>query len=299
MTDVCTGVACYYVSDEIAQRATQRTHAIERQGGNGNDLVDGARCELPSTSGARVKGRKKFAIDVKRRWRYCAFGAFDGASSYAWYEFVDRTIPNDVDRGEFATTLMKVFFDAACYNPLWAMAFIGVMAVLSGRGVAGAREDLRRDWADLYLNNVMVWAPLNLGIYGAVPLDYRVLAMYVCNTCYVTCLSMWQEREEASSLDSGDTFSFPDVVARVLPDDARADWRLVTGCPRCNDERIIDCESCADGTSSPVMLIDIEGRTRTVVSCAECTGTRRVSCPECTKVTTPVPVEEVEMTNAR
>jgi len=263
--DVVTGVGCYYVSDAIAQRATRKTHAVTR----------GDSCALPDDG--------TFARDDARRVRYCIFGAFDGATSYAWYEFVDGAVPADASRSETATTLLKVAFDAVCYNPLWAAAFIVIMALLSNRGIAGAREDLKSDWRDLYLNNVLVWAPLNVGIYGVVPLDYRVLAMYVCNTAYVTCLSMWNERSE-TLLDSGESFSLPDVVARALPDDSRADWRAVTGCPRCEDARIVPCASCAEGVSNPVVLIDVDGRTRTTVPCAECMGTQRVSCPECTKV---------------
>ena len=67
-TDATLGMACYAVSDEIAQRLGTRTHARES--------AEADACELPTaTTTARI------ARDGRRVGRYVAVGALDGATS--------------------------------------------------------------------------------------------------------------------------------------------------------------------------------------------------------------------------
>jgi len=92
--------------------------------------------------------------------------------------------------------------------------------------------------------------------------------------------------------DSGDSFALTDVVARVLPDDVRADWRDLTGCPRCEGKRFIECELCTVATRNLIDPSRAEATTA-AMNCEACSGARRISCPECT--VTSVSTDEEEL----
>ncbi len=273
LTDSALGVGCYFVSDEIAQRLGRSTHATES---TSETEVGAPACELPT----RDTG-KAFERDGKRSLRFATFGAFDGAVSYVWYETCDRLIPDDPTRSDAVTTAMKVGVDAVAYNPIWGTFFIVVMGALSGKTLGGIKDDLKRDWLELYLSNVTFWVPMNFIIYGFTPLEYRVGVLYTLNILYVCSLSMFQERKTLLK-DSGETMNVADVVARALPDDARADWRTLTGCPSCAGERFIPCPQCQGANASLPIVIDVKGRTRTIDVCEVCAGAKRIMCPECT-----------------
>jgi hypothetical protein len=208
----------------------------------------------------------------------------DGATSYAWYEWVDRVVPDDATRSDAMTTAMKVAMDAAIYNPMWGAFFIVSMGALSAKDAETIAGDVKRDWKALITSNLTFWVPMNFIIYGFTPLNFRVQVLYALNIIYVCSLSMYSERKTLLK-DSGDTMSIPDVVARVLPDDARGDWRALTGCPSCGGERFVPCPACESGRETTT-VVDVNGRTRTlsVDSCAGCQGARRIACPECTNV---------------
>ena len=171
---------------------------------------------------------KAFERDGKRSLRFATFGAFDGAVSYVWYETCDRLIPDDPTRSDAVTTAMKVGVDAVAYNPIWGTFFIVVMGALSGKTLGGIKDDLKRDWLELYLSNVTFWVPMNFIIYGFTPVGVSRRRPVHANILYVCSLSMFQERKTLLK-DSGETMNVADVVARALPDDARADWENVGG----------------------------------------------------------------------
>lgn len=270
-TDATLGMLCYALSDEIAQRLGTRTHATES--------AEADACALPT---ATTNGR--FVRDGARIARYVAFGAMDGATSYEWYEWVDRVVPDDATRSDATTTAMKVAMDAVIYNPMWGAFFIVSMGVLSAKDAETIASDVKRDWKELIVSNLTFWVPMNFIIYGFTPLNFRVQVLYALNIIYVCSLSMYSERKKLLK-DSGDTMSIPDVVARVLPDDVRGDWRALTGCPSCGGERFVPCPACESGRDITT-VVDVNGRTRTlsVDSCAGCQGARRIACPECTNV---------------
>ena len=272
-SDVALGVACYWISDELAQRVSTATHATVV----GEDYAgtDGVACELPSGN------PRAFVRDDARRARYASFGAVDGGISYLWYEWVDKVVPDDPMRGDAATTLIKVLIDAAVYNPVWAAFFIAYMGFASGKAVEGVRQELERDWFELFKSNCTFWVPMNFIIYGLTPLDYRVWVLYALNILFVCSLSLFEERKTLLK-DSGETMGVVDVVARVLPDETRTAWRELTGCPRCDDARLVPCPICVDAAApARAAIVDLSGRTL-AFACEGCQDSRRIPCPECT-----------------
>jgi len=276
LTDGALGVGCYFISDEIAQRLGRSTHATETTIDVAGDGAAPA-CELPT----RDAPGTTFTRDGKRSLRFATFGAMDGATSYVWYETVDRLIPDDPMRSDAVTTAMKVGVDAVAYNPVWGAFFIVVMGALSGKTWGGIKDDLERDWMELYVSNLTFWVPMNFIIYGFTPLEYRVGVLYALNILYVCSLSMFQARKTLLK-DSGETMNVVDVVARALPDEARADWRTLTGCPSCAGERFVPCPQCQGADARLPIVIDIKGgKTRTIDACEVCADAKRIMCPEC------------------
>ena len=66
--DMGVGAACYWISDELAQRVSETK--------------------------AEEEGEETYTRDDRRRGRYVTFGSFDGLTSYLWYTLVDKVIPS-------------------------------------------------------------------------------------------------------------------------------------------------------------------------------------------------------------
>eukprot|EP00959_Pyramimonas_sp_CCMP1952_P006513 136099-Pyramimonas_sp.AAC.1 len=64
----------------------------------------------------------------------------------------------------------------------------------------GATDRLQKDWAKLYKGNVITWFPLNVIVYGFIPLERRVLAFSTCTLLFSIGLSLWSESPD----DAGD-----------------------------------------------------------------------------------------------
>ena len=209
--DISVGAACYWVSDEIAQR-------LQRQQISDSDLFP-------------------YERDEERRKRYVCFGMFDGATSYLWYSLVDKIFPSPsggqngadavslsaltasttfddspppidtigtkmtgLDNPELVVLVKKVVIDALLYNSLWAVGFIVIMALLRNETKQEIESELKRDWRDLYSNNLIFWVPLNFIVYGAIPLDFRVLSVYAFTITYIITLSVWEETRKEQLL---------------------------------------------------------------------------------------------------
>ena len=223
--DMGVGAACYWISDELAQRVSETK--------------------------AEEEGEETYTRDDRRRGRYVTFGSFDGLTSYLWYTLVDKVIPSpsgssfsadavsisaltasttydDELTGDLANAAdaiasaqgfasenieltksnviewffsnpehvvltKKVVFDALVYNPVWACGFIVIMALLRSESKEEIKAELKRDWGDLYISNIVFWVPLNFVVYGVIPLDYRVASVYGFTILYVSGLSLWEE----------------------------------------------------------------------------------------------------------
>ena len=67
------------------------------------------------------------------------------------------------------------------------------MALLRSESKEEIKAELKRDWGDLYISNIVFWVPLNFVVYGVIPLDYRVASVYGFTILYVSGLSLWEE----------------------------------------------------------------------------------------------------------
>ena len=119
-------------------------------------------------------------VDFRRLCRYGSFGFLDGCASHVWFVKLDEITDS---------TALKVCADLALFTPVWCAGFLSFMALTS----AGAPRVSAADWRDLYLGNVAAWLPANVAIYGAVPLEHRVLSFGLYNLLYTAALSFWRE----------------------------------------------------------------------------------------------------------
>ena len=63
--------------------------------------------------------------------------------------------------------------------------------------MGGALDQVGRDWKELYIGNVISWLPFNVVIYGAIPVNYQVLAFSGFTVLYTIFLSVWIEARMA------------------------------------------------------------------------------------------------------
>jgi len=138
-------------------------------------------------------------LSPERVGRYAVFGAIDGFAGHNWFEALDASVPRS---GEWvADTLLKVTADSLFYTPGWCVVFLCIMAILEGRGVAGAISDLRRDYLELLRGNYGFTLPFVILIYGLVPVRFQVAGFAALTLAYTIVLSLW-ENARSSDLDS-------------------------------------------------------------------------------------------------
>lgn len=172
VTDIATASSTVVISDTIAQTAEQW------------------RDDAPA------KG-----FSPGRAARYAAFGTVDGFASHNWFVAIDAALPKTDTWA--VDTLLKVAADSTVYTPSWCLVFLTMMALLEGRGFAGAARDVQRDYFDLLRGNYGLTLPFVALIYGVVPVRFQVLGFAALSLAYTIVLSLWRSSRENVIASSG------------------------------------------------------------------------------------------------
>eukprot|EP00929_Paragymnodinium_shiwhaense_P077993 TRINITY_DN40326_c0_g1_i2.p1 TRINITY_DN40326_c0_g1~~TRINITY_DN40326_c0_g1_i2.p1 ORF type:complete len:289 (+),score=25.24 TRINITY_DN40326_c0_g1_i2:49-867(+) len=133
--------------------------------------------------------KEQKSADLARALRYAAFGTVDGFASHYWVQFLDRLVP---DFGAWeVTTTAKVVVDSLVYTPLWCVVFLGMMALLEGRGWQAAQDDISCDFSKLLGGNFLISLPFVACVYGLLPVRFQA-AGFATLTLVKTCIiSFW------------------------------------------------------------------------------------------------------------
>ena len=150
----------------------------------------------------------KLSYDLKRVARFALFGFLDGAVGNLWCHNLDKVV-----KGSSKLALVaKVIADMFVYTPLWAVFFITTMSLLKGIWrIEELVKELRSQFLELFGIDVGFYLPVNLVVYGLVPLNRRVAVFGLASVVYSTILSLWNEQKRLGN-------EFVDLVAsKVSP----------------------------------------------------------------------------------
>jgi len=127
---------------------------------------------------------------VKHVSKWSALGVVDGVCTHSWYEVLQRAADSvALDKVPEAASMMLA--TSVLYTPLYCAGFLGLLSLLDGRGWRGAQERLRLDWSALLRKTLKVWMPVNVLLFGLVPLQARTIVSMGVHFLFLVVIALW------------------------------------------------------------------------------------------------------------
>jgi len=121
--------------------------------------------------------------------RWAVMGCLDGYFTHAWYWYIEMAASGLQPLLKLSSMVLTSSF---LYTPVYCLAFLVVMGFLEGRRAAGVVDKVKKGFAELTSMTIRTWMPLNLILFGVVPLQLRVSFSMACHYLYLIALAMWE-----------------------------------------------------------------------------------------------------------
>ena len=130
------------------------------------------------------------SFDVVRYLRWAVFGlVLQGPWNHAFYLLLDSALPPTADPFTI-TTLEKVGIDQFIQAPIFTIIILGFFAVVEGKGLGFAKEQVRTELGGILLKNWSVFLPATVINIGFCPPELRVLFLNCVFFGWVIYLSL-------------------------------------------------------------------------------------------------------------
>jgi len=127
---------------------------------------------------------------VKHVAKWSALGVVDGVCTHSWYELLQSCANSAaLDKASEAASMMLA--TSVLYTPLYCAGFLGLLSLIDGQGWRGAQERLRLDWWALLQKTLKVWMPVNVLLFGFVPLQARTLVSMGVHFMFLVAIALW------------------------------------------------------------------------------------------------------------
>eukprot|EP00961_Rhodomonas_salina_P230828 3119245-Rhodomonas_salina.1 len=116
--------------------------------------------------GQRTKGviaKNQPSPDVLSRWM--VIGLADGLLTHEWYGFLENYM-RSFGLGGLTEAAAMTALTTLLYTPMYCAGFLSGLSLLEGKGVRGAADKLRRDWATMTKTTVATWTPVNFALFA-------------------------------------------------------------------------------------------------------------------------------------
>jgi hypothetical protein len=131
------------------------------------------------------------AFDVARALRWAVFGLIlQGPWNHAFYLLLDAALPPTPDPISL-TTLEKVGIDQFVQAPIFTMVILAFFALVEGRGLGYAKEQIRTELGGILIKNWSVFLPATVINLGFCPPELRVLFLNCVFFGWVIYLSLF------------------------------------------------------------------------------------------------------------
>jgi|EP00802_Teleaulax_amphioxeia_P024386 protein Mpv17 len=163
------------------------------------------------TSSAISRKREPDMVSYVARWS--SMGVVDGVCTHSWYEGIQGA----ADALQLAPRLEPVamtLFSSLVYTPVYCAAFLFLLSLLEGKGVAGAQARVRADVKEMLWKTTKVWGPTNFLLFALVPLQTRTLVSMGIHYVFLVGLALWDAaiRENQHTAAAGpDTANFVSI----------------------------------------------------------------------------------------
>ena len=141
------------------------------------------------------------AFDVARYLRWAVFGlVLQGPWNHAFYLLLDQALPPTPDPFTI-TTLEKVGIDQFIQAPIFTVIILGFFAVVEGKGLGFAKEQVKTELGGILIKNWSVFLPATAINIAFCPPELRVLFLNCVFFGWVIYLSLLLN-DEGQAADS-------------------------------------------------------------------------------------------------
>ena len=138
-------------------------------------------------------------FDVVRALRWAFFGlVLQGPWNHFFYLQLDSALPPTPDPFTL-TTLEKVGIDQFVQAPIFTMIILIFFAVVEGKGLAFAKNQIQNDLGGILLKNWAVFLPATVINLAFCPPELRVLFLNCVFFCWVVYLSLFLNEKESTA----------------------------------------------------------------------------------------------------
>ena len=139
------------------------------------------------------------SFDPVRYLRWAVFGlVLQGPWNHAFYLLLDSALPPTPDPFTL-TTLEKVGIDQFIQAPIFTIIILGFFAVVEGKGLAFAKDQVRTELGGILIKNWSVFLPATVINLGFCPPELRVLFLNCVFFCWVIYLSLFLNAAEEAA----------------------------------------------------------------------------------------------------
>ena len=154
----------------------------------------------------RGEGTAAWGLKLGRTARYSLFGACSAPLFDAYYTVQDTVVDKaGLGLGPAGDATVKIAVDQLLWTPwIYLPLFFGSMVLMEGRGAAAAAAEVRERGLGLtptLIANWKFWIPVNVGTYGFVPPEFRILYTNVASLLWTIYLSSAREAAKEGKAD--------------------------------------------------------------------------------------------------
>lgn len=138
-------------------------------------------------------------FDPMRALRWAFFGlVLQGPWNHFFYQILDSALPPTPDPFTL-TTLEKVGIDQFIQAPIFTMIILIFFAVVEGKGITFAKNQIQNDLGGILLKNWAVFLPATVINLAFCPPELRVLFLNCVFFCWVVYLSLFLNEEKSTA----------------------------------------------------------------------------------------------------
>jgi hypothetical protein len=142
---------------------------------------------LGKFTSALISGEEQ---DVGWRVNWAMIGIVDGMLTSSWYLFIQRIA--DHSPWELGpTTVLMMLASSLLYTPVYCVYFLILISLLEGKGWQRACARVRCDTLAMLWKATKVWGPVNLLLFGFVPLHLRTVVSMSIHYVFLVSLALW------------------------------------------------------------------------------------------------------------
>ncbi|KAK9873335.1 hypothetical protein WA026_022141 [Henosepilachna vigintioctopunctata] len=139
-----------------------------------------------------LAGKRWETYDLQKVFRFWIYGTF--FLSPVVYGYV-RTLSKWFPELDLKTNMIRIAIDQLIYAPIMTAAFFGGMALLEGRDLKYAEEEIRKKFLPTFKTGLCYWPIVQTVNFSYIPEKNRVPFLSLCGMAWTVFLSFVLDRK--------------------------------------------------------------------------------------------------------